>query len=59
MMHPADHIESAEFISWDRFFTSLLTEKTKGTVAKYSKKKINEYYLSDGNITKIINKIQG
>ena len=45
--HPEDYIESREYISWERFFTHLLTEKTKDNkIWMYSKKKLGTPYLS-------------
>ena len=42
---PSDYIESAEFFSWERFFTKLLTDKTQGTYLQYSKRQLNPGYL--------------
>ena len=55
---PGSYIESKLFFSWEQFFTNLLVAKTKGTLAAYSKKKLSEYYLQDGNIKKILKTIQ-
>lgn len=44
---PSDYIESSEFFSWERFFTHLLTDMSKGTYLQYSKNKLNPSYLSD------------
>jgi len=41
---PAEHIESGQFFSWERFFTVLLTNETKDSYLKYSKKKLNQAY---------------
>ena len=49
--NPSEHIESAEYVSWERYFTSLITDKTRGTYLQYSKHKLNVNYLQ-GNITK-------
>lgn len=45
--NPADFIESSRYISWERFFTDVLVEKTKGTYLQYNKKKINPVYLQE------------
>lgn len=58
IQNPYDYIESAKYMSWEQFFTDYLIKNTKGTSMKYSKKKLNKYYLEDKNIEKIINKIQ-
>ena len=42
---PADYIESREYFSWERFFTALLTEETRQSYLKYSKKNLNPAYL--------------
>ena len=58
LQNPVDHIESAEFISWERFFTYLLSEITKDKPKlKYpkDKSKLPSGYLIDANIDSIIN----
>ena len=42
--NPGDYIESREYMSWERFFTALLVDKTKDTYLSYSKSKLNEAY---------------
>ena len=42
--HPSDFIESRDYMSWERFFTALLVDKTKDTYLRYSKSKLNEAY---------------
>ena len=44
---PAEHIESAEYFSWERFFTALLTERGQGSCLQYNKKSLNPNYLHD------------
>lgn len=44
---PADSIESSQFFSWERFFTSLLIEKTKGSYLQYNKRELNPAYLQN------------
>jgi len=51
---PADYIESAQYYSWERFFTKLLTENTQGTYFKYSKSKLNASYLQANETAKIM-----
>ena len=58
LSNPSNFIESSMFFSWEQFFTDLLVRKTKNTRAKYSKKKLSDYYLEDKNITKILKTIQ-
>ena len=45
LIHPEDFIESKEYFSWERFFTALLSNYTKGSYLKYSKSKLNTSYL--------------
>ncbi|MBP0978429.1 MAG: hypothetical protein J6P89_09670 [Oscillospiraceae bacterium] len=52
-----EYIESSEFISWERYFTSLLESATKGTPLQYSKSRLAKAYLSDENIKKIVDTI--
>ena len=47
MAEPENYIESAKFVSWERFFTDLLiTETQNDPVWAYSKKKLPSAYLS-------------
>lgn len=56
---PENYIDSAEYFSWERFFTKLLMERTEETYLKYSKSKLNPNYLHEKNKEKIVNRIQG
>ncbi|MCD8022450.1 MAG: hypothetical protein LUF30_05600 [Lachnospiraceae bacterium] len=51
---PENYIESSRYFSWERFFTSLLIQATKDSFLRYSKKKLNEVYLHEGNSNKIV-----
>lgn len=44
--NPSEYIESKDYMSWERYFTALLTDKTKDTYLQYSKSKLNESYKS-------------
>lgn len=44
---PSEYIESKEYMSWERFFTATLIEKTKDTYLHYAKNKLNVAYMSD------------
>ena len=57
--NPADYIDGREYFSWERFFTSLLIEKTKDSYLRYNKSKLNETYLHEKNKEMILNSIQG
>lgn len=51
---PYDYIDSRKFFSWERFFTTLLTEKTNGMYLQYNKKSLNNAYLQDKIKLKIL-----
>ncbi|HIV38649.1 MAG TPA: translation initiation factor 2 [Candidatus Blautia stercorigallinarum] len=57
--HPEDYIDSREYFSWERFFTSLLIDRTKDSYLRYSKAKLNETYLHGKNKEVILNSIKG
>lgn len=40
-----EYMESREYFSWERFFTSVLIENTRDSYLTYAKKKLNEAYL--------------
>jgi hypothetical protein len=46
---PWEYIESEKYLSWERYFTALLIESTKGTYLAYSKSELNPAYL-DGEV---------
>ena len=50
---PSAYIESKNYFSWERYFTSLLTERSRNTYLQYSKSKINHAYLV-GNVRESI-----
>lgn len=51
LLNPADYIESADFFSWEQFFTKELVEKTAGTYLAYKKKSLNTAYLQSKEMT--------
>ena len=51
---PSEYIDSALYFSWERFFTALLTDKTKGTYLEYRKAKLNENYLHNSERNSIL-----
>lgn len=51
LLNPADHIESADFFSWEQFFTKELVEITAGTYLAYQKKSLNTAYLQPKEMT--------
>ena len=48
-----DFADSKSYVSWERFYTAYLTEITKDTPLQYSKNKLNNNYLVEGNLLKI------
>ncbi len=48
-----NYADSCKYLSWERFFTWYLTERTNGTVYQYSKKKLNPAYLTEGAFKKL------
>lgn len=55
---PELFIDSKKYFSWERFFTSLLIEKTKNSYLQYRKSAINKTYLHSKNKEKILNCIE-
>ncbi|MCI9421911.1 MAG: translation initiation factor 2 [Dorea sp.] len=55
---PYAYIESKEWFSWERFFTGLLVEQTEDSYLSYSKKKLNQAYLSKKVKTAILSKME-
>ena len=54
LKRPENFIESAEYISWERFFTQFLVDLTQRTVWQYQKRHLNPIYLHEGNAQKIL-----
>jgi hypothetical protein len=50
----SDYVDSEKYCSWERFFTDLLVTITKDTMFRYSKNVLNEYYLQEKNVKKIM-----
>ena len=53
----ADYADSVQYLSWEQFYSALLTEITMGTEMQYSKKKLNLYYLSERNMRMVLQTI--
>lgn len=51
---PYDFIESLEFFSWERFFTSVLVSHTNDTYLRYSKNRLNSSYTQENVVNKIV-----
>ena len=57
--NPEVYIDSRTYFSWERFFSYLLTEKTRDTYLQYSKSKLNEVYLHEKDREMILKVIKG
>ena len=56
--HPEDYIDSTEYISWERYFTSLLRQKTEGDkIRQYSKTALSKFYSAGKNAAMILDVI--
>lgn len=51
---PYDFIESFEFFSWERFFTSILVAMTNDTYLQYSKHTLASSYTQENVVNKIL-----
>ena len=51
--NPSDSIDSSRYFSWERFFTELLSKKTKGSYLEYHKAKLNPSYLQKNELAKV------
>ena len=54
----SEYIESSEFLSWEHYFTQLLTELTRGSYLQYSKREINPAYLNPKAASVILEKYE-
>ena len=51
---PSQQIESAEYFSWERFFSSYLIQHSQGTYYVYSKSKLHSFYSIQENANRIV-----
>lgn len=57
---PENYIDSSKYISWERYFTDLLTVVTKESDFQvYSKHRLEKFYLHEKSVQKIKDSIQG
>lgn len=57
---PENYIDSSKYISWERYFTDLLTVVTKESDFQvYSKHRLEKFYLHEKSVQKIKDFIQG
>lgn len=58
LKNPSEYVESRNYFSWERFFTALLIEETKGTYLAYFKRNLNPVYLNESIKTAILSQIK-
>ena len=56
---PGKQIESAEFFSWELFFTNYLVQHSAGTYYAYSKSTLHDFYTVRENMGRIVAVIAG
>lgn len=59
LQHPENYIESKDYFSWERFFTSQLIQYTQNNYLKYTKKQLNPVYLQEKIADKILAIMKG
>lgn len=57
--HTEDYVESGQYDSWERFYTSLLRQMTKDSYLAYSKRKLNQAYLQEKTAARILEVMEG
>ena len=55
---PSDYIDSAEYFSWERFFTKILVRMSADSYLKYRKDHLNPAYLSESIMKKIVAQVK-
>lgn len=55
--NPAEYIESAQYYTWEQYFTRLLTRSTQDTYLRYTKSELNPAYLQRREQEKILSVI--
>ncbi len=51
--HTYQYADSKTYLSWERFYTAYLIEKSENTIYHYKKEKLNQAYLSKRNLKMI------
>lgn len=57
LANTAEHVESKEYFSWERFFTEYLKTVTQGTPFKYAKGRLPKVYKVPENAVKVMGEI--
>lgn len=55
---PENFIDSAEYFSWEQYFSQLLSDQTKSTYMHYTKAHLAPFYLQNENVRKILSQIE-
>lgn len=59
LAQPSDYIDSAEYFSWERYFTQLLIELTRDShYMSYNKSRLADFYLQNENVQKVLEAIE-
>ena len=58
LKNQSEYVESRNYFSWERFFTALLIEETKGTYLAYFKRNLNPVYLNESIKTAILSQMK-
>ena len=53
-----NYVESKEYLSWERYFTHLLIERTADSYLRYNKTSLNEAYMQENIQKKIVGNIK-
>ena len=48
-----NHADSVKYFSWEEFYTHYLANATQNHLGQYSKRKLNAFYKTAGNIDRI------
>ncbi len=51
---PSQFVDSAEYMSWERFFTAYLKQQTEGTPFAYKKDVLAEAYMIEENASRVL-----
>lgn len=54
-----NYADSEKYLSWEQYYTALITQITEGTEMQYNKSKLSSYYLSERNLQKIAEQLPG
>lgn len=53
-----DYVDSKIYVSWERYFTALLTERTKNSYLAYNKHSLNDIYMTETASDNILKQIK-